>query len=350
MGIYGDAGEDAAIRVVLRAVQRGVNFIDTSPLYQESERRLGKALRRLRESGFEDGKDAVPMGKEMFENLIICSKVGDECEPYSNNGGHSPFSFEGVRCSVVNSLANLGIEKLDVVLLHDPTLEEVDEFLAPKTGGLDGLRALRDEGKVQFFGIGCVEHAQQTRFLEGAGEDCSVILTVNDYNLVRRYAECGDRGEEGSPFGRAMSPSFAPSGSQQKIGIMNAGALHMGLLTEPKKMWREGFRKDLRDQYPKLISLCEDIEEWCDCHEPKIEMRALALRFALQHEAVSCVPVGCRTEQEVNEVIDCVTEGEWEDQVLSDAIIAFEEKFGERVRAMDWEKDHWRYDKAANKL
>lgn len=125
--LYGGISDAEAIATVHRAIQRGINFIDTSPLYRESEKRIGLAL------------EALP--EEKRKHLLIGSKVGDECPPFSNNGGHSPFSFDGVMSSVKHSLKLLRVvKKLDCVLLHDPTMDELQEFLAPG----HGLSALLD--------------------------------------------------------------------------------------------------------------------------------------------------------------------------------------------------------------
>ena len=136
--IYGDVTEEEAIGTVLRAIERGINLIDTSPLYGDSERRIGAALKTLTQ--------------KQREGLIICTKVGDECPPYSNNGGHSAMSKEGVLCSVANSMKNLGVSRIDIVLLHDPTMEDIDTFLG-RSGGMQGLLQLRDEGKIGYFGV-----------------------------------------------------------------------------------------------------------------------------------------------------------------------------------------------------
>ena len=116
--IYGDVTEAEAIKTVHRAIERGINFIDTSPLYGASEKRIGMALKTL-----------TP---DQRKDIIICTKVGDECPPHSNNGGFDAMSRDGVLCSVNNSLKNLGVSYLDIVLLHDPTMDEVQQFLSIK--------------------------------------------------------------------------------------------------------------------------------------------------------------------------------------------------------------------------
>ena len=108
---YGGISDQQAIDTVHTAISRGINFLDTSPLYNESERRIGLALRELSAA---DKKD-----------LIISSKVGDECPPFSDNGGHNAFSYDGVLSSVDHSLKQLGVDRLDLVLVHDPLIEEL---------------------------------------------------------------------------------------------------------------------------------------------------------------------------------------------------------------------------------
>ena len=110
--LYGGITDEEAIATVHRAVARGINFIDTSPLYRESERRIGLALESLSELD----RSRVHVG----------TKVGDDCPPFSDNGGFSPFSYDGVMCSIRHSLKQLRVVKrLETVLLHDPTLAEV---------------------------------------------------------------------------------------------------------------------------------------------------------------------------------------------------------------------------------
>lgn len=327
--VYGKTTEQEAIDAVQRALQRGVNFIDTSPLYGESEKRLGLALAKL-----------TP---EQRRELILCSKVGDECPPYSNNGGHHAMSREGVRCSVENSLRTLGVEHLHLVLLHDPTGEDLERFLG-QGGGIEALRELRAEGKVGHFGIGCVEDEHQLSFITSAAADCSVVLTVNDYNILRRY------GAEGNCIGdsAAKGPATFAEAQARDIGVMNAGAFYMGLLADPQA-WQEGFRSQVGADYPKLGDLATRMKAWCESPPEgspwaAVPLRALALQFAARHEAVATVPVGCRSAQEVDEVCDAflmeIPEAMW---------AAFNARFGEELQSLSW-TDHWRYNKATQKF
>jgi D-threo-aldose 1-dehydrogenase len=97
------------------------------------------------------------MKPEDREDLLIGSKVGDECPPFSNNGGFNEFSYDGVKCSIEHSLKQLKVvDKLDTVLVHDAAYDELETFLAPGNG-MDALVDLKRQGVVGHIGIGCVE-------------------------------------------------------------------------------------------------------------------------------------------------------------------------------------------------
>ena len=325
--LYGGIDDDAAIAAVHRAIERGINFIDTSPLYAESERRIGLAL------------EALPT--EARSGLLVGSKVGDECPPFSNNGGHSAFSYDGVKSSVAHSLAQLRVvDKLDTVLVHDPTLDELTEFFAPETGGMAALKDLQRQEVVGSVGIGCVEHAQHRAFMAAAGDDAGVLLSVNDFNLVRRYgaaAEAGEAGEAGDSAGGAESGgggSWVDAG-RRDVGILNAGAFYMGLLAEPHTSWSQGFKASL-DQ-PELVGLAQRMSTWSE--NKGIPLRTLAVQYAFSDPRVASIPIGCRSAEEVDQVVDSAlaTVGEevWKE---------FHATFDGEVEALG--KDaHWYYDK-----
>ena len=331
--IYGEVTEDDAIKTVLRAIERGINFIDTSTLYGESEKRIGLALKLL--------------NPDQRKDIIICTKVGDECPPYSNNGGHSAMSKQGVLSSVANSMQNLGVTYLDIVLLHDPTMEDVHQFLG-KGGGMEGLLELRSEGKIGYFGIGSVDQDEVLEFMKSKTADCSVYLAVNDYNLLRRYASSGNVINK-NPRKYGLSP-FAEA-QWRDIGVLNGGTYYMGLLADPVNGWTLGFKKNLVDQFPKLVDLAHRTQNWCEKVLPKernidpIPIRSLALQFSLRHDAIASTIIGCRSAKEVDEVCDAYLT-----QIPMGVWTEFEAKFGDEINALGWKKDHWRYHKSSSKI
>lgn len=302
--LYGGVSDEEAIAAVHRAIELGINFIDTSPLYRESERRIGLALEAL--------------SPEQREGVMVGSKVGDDCPPYSDNGGHSPFSHDGVVASIKHTFELLRVvRRLETVLLHDPTMEELDEFFGPR-GGMGALLRLQSEGAVGAVGIGCVEHDVHRAFLRRAPA-ASVLLSVNDYNLLRR---------------------FGPAGSWQDaeasdVGVLNAGAYYMGLLAAPSTSWGMGFKATL--QQPELAGLAVEMEQWC--LRRGVALKQVALQFATAHRAVASVPVGCRTAAEVDETVDALLA-----PLPSSLLLDFQAEFDARVDALGREA-HWFYDK-----
>jgi len=305
--IYGQVTDEEAIATVHTALEHGINLIDSSPLYRESERRIGLALQGLSDHG--------------RERLIISTKVGDECPPFSDNGGHDAFSYQGVQNSVTHSLRQMGLNYIDLCLLHDPDLEELERFMAPpgpQTGGMEALRDFKKDGTVRSIGIGCVEREQQLRFVEGC-HDVDVVLAVNDFNLVRRYAET----------------ELFPIARERDIGILNAGCFYMGLLAEPQTSWSEGFKVTF--DKPELMDVALRMESWWEKRD--IPLRVAALQFGLRHESVHSVPAGCRFAEEVEQLCDAlahpISEKEWS---------AFDQEFGSEVANLRRDS-HWYYDK-----
>ena len=312
--LYGGVTDDEGIDAVLTAVRRGINFIDTSPLYMESERRIGMALAEL--------------SSEERNGLVICTKVGDECPPYSDNGGYDALSAAGVRCSIESSLQKLGRDHIEVCLIHDTNTAELEAFLAPG-GGMEGLRQARREGLVGHLGIGTHDqpHAPlHRRWL--AEPDAEVLLTVNDWNLLRRYG--------GEPQG-CITAAVESNG-----GVLNAGVFYMGLLSglSPKESFSQGFKGSIVPEMAKCLDLAQRQWEWCN--HRGISLGSLALQWAMQHPGVSTCIVGCRTADEVNGLCDMAQE--WEPTELIQTWEAFDAAFGPEIAALE-ERDHWWYVK-----
>src|SRR5262249_40444274 len=141
-GLYEAVDEEAALAVVDRAWERGMRFFDTAPYYGSglAERRLGAALR----------------GRPRDE-VVVSTKVGRLLRPGSSGGAGAPalqayfdFSFDAALRSFEESLERLGLERVDIALVHDPD-DHPDEALL---GAFRALSRLRDEGLVRAIGFG----------------------------------------------------------------------------------------------------------------------------------------------------------------------------------------------------
>src|SRR5688500_8343514 len=101
-GLYGPVPEDTAAGAVRRSLELGINYVDTSPLYKESEARLGHTFASM---------GGRPSG------LYLSTKTGTHPERRGD------YSAAGTRWSVQNSLRLLGVDSVDLLLIHDPRSE-----------------------------------------------------------------------------------------------------------------------------------------------------------------------------------------------------------------------------------
>jgi len=146
----------AAGELLRRALGLGINLVDTAPAYGVSEQRLGQLLRGQR------------------NEWVICSKVGEEFEAGQS---HFDFSPEHTRRSVERSLARLGTDYVDIVLVHSDgnDLKIIEEF-----GTLQALAELKARGLIRAFGMSTKTVAGG---IAAAQQSDAVMLT---YNLAQR--------------------------------------------------------------------------------------------------------------------------------------------------------------------
>ncbi len=125
-GLYEPVPEETAHAVVERAWELGVRYFDTAPYYGSglAERRLGAAVRH-----------------RPREELVVSTKIGRLLRPGAANwdGAYFDFSFDGALRSLEASLVRLGLDRVDVVLLHDPD-DHYDEALTGASSSRDATR------------------------------------------------------------------------------------------------------------------------------------------------------------------------------------------------------------------
>jgi D-threo-aldose 1-dehydrogenase len=257
--------EDAA-GTVAAAWESGIRCFDTAPFYGHglSERRLGAALR-----------------DHPRDSYVLSSKVGRllEPDPHFDPGifrvprGLAPrfdFSRDGVRRSIDASLERLGLDRLDVVLVHDPDDHEANAL----AGAFPALIELREQGVVRAIGAGMNQHEMLGRFVARVDLDC--VLLAGRYSLLDRSGagfldECAARG----------------------IGVLLGGVFNSGVLATDET--RATFDYELAST--EILDRTARLREACGHHG--IPLPAAALDFALRHPAVSSVVVGAREPGEI---------------------------------------------------
>ncbi len=247
----GDVTDDEAVEAVHRAIDLGINYLDTAPLYGESERRVGLALA--------DG---------WREKIYLATKTGTHPE------WRGDFSGPGTRRSVENSLRLLGTDYLDVCLVHDP--DSMDPVVA-KGGALDELQRMREEGLIKFIGLGVRQHEFHKTAIETGVVD--VILTYLDYTLLSQTA----------------NEWLLPLAAENDIGIINGSPIAMGLLS--------GVEPDVSAERMHLGT--SDAEKahrlWQWATDNGLNLLNLAIQFCFRQPRIAMNLTGSKNASEVEQ-------------------------------------------------
>lgn len=170
-GLYKPVDEADAAATIVAAWDSGVRYYDTAPHYGLglSEVRLGRALSdRPRDELVVSTKvgrllvpNPAPTGSDLASGFAVPDGLTRELD----------FTADGVRRSLEGSLLRLGMDRVDIVLVHDPD-DHVDQAL---TEALPALVALRDEGVVGAVGVGMNQWQAPLRFVREADVDVVMV-------------------------------------------------------------------------------------------------------------------------------------------------------------------------------
>jgi aryl-alcohol dehydrogenase-like predicted oxidoreductase len=254
-GVFGGAEEEAAIETVRYALAQRINYFDTSPYYQQSERRLGLALEGIKR-----------------EDIVLSTKTGTHPERFQD------YSWDATMWSVENSLKLLGTDYIDLLLVHDP--HDMAPVFAPH-GALDALESLRGQGVIKAIGLGQREHEFHRRAIESGRFD--VILTFYDYNPVRTTAQ-----------------PLLELAARHNTGVLNGAVLLFGLLAGNPDTPATTLRFPEREH-----QAARRLYQWCGARD--IPIQAVALQFSLRQPAIHCTLTGAKTPQELEENLRAAT-------------------------------------------
>ncbi|MEG0462714.1 MULTISPECIES: aldo/keto reductase [Bacteroides] len=160
--------EQNAMDTLEAAYQAGINFIDTADIYQggESERAIGKFL------------------KTKEEKIFVVTKCGRKLDPHCAQG----YNAENINRFVEDSLRNMQVDSLDLVLLHCPPSEVYHNKTA-----FDALDRLKASGKIQHYGVS-VERIDEA--LQALEYDISAIEIIFNMFRLRPAQELFERAQE----------------------------------------------------------------------------------------------------------------------------------------------------------
>ncbi|MCZ2156548.1 MAG: aldo/keto reductase [Bryobacterales bacterium] len=261
--------DDESIAALHRAIELGLNFIDTALAYGDghSEKLVGKIAR------------------ESETPILIATKIPPKNQIWPARAGHPlddvyPYDY-AISCTE-RSLTNLGLERIDVQQFHvwNPEWVERDEWRR-------AIEDLKASGKVRFFGISANDHQPDSVI---SALDTGLVDTVQViYNI----------------FDRSPQFNLFPYCEEHNIGVLARVPLDEGALTgniredtvfEPTEFRAAYFRGDHKKQVVEHVEpLIADLRA-AGVAQPLAEV---ALRFCLSHPTVSTVIPGMRRVRHV---------------------------------------------------
>jgi aryl-alcohol dehydrogenase-like predicted oxidoreductase len=255
---YGHVSAEEAKATILYAIESGLNFIDTAPVYGQSEAVIGDLL------------DGAPDG------VIVETKAGEYVAEYDVLT--RDFTEAQILRSVAESKRLLRTDVIDIVLLHSPTAEEFGDGEP-----LDLLCRLRDNGQVRYIGVSVGNGPEEAIQLIRTGK---VDVLQVEFNLLRPQ----------------MALELLPLAKAEDIGIVVRVPLASGFLTgrikEDHVFADDDYRsKTSREAIVRGARRAKEFKSFV--RDGVTTLPELALRYILSFDGVSTIIAGAMNREEL---------------------------------------------------
>jgi aryl-alcohol dehydrogenase-like predicted oxidoreductase len=298
---WGTVREDDAFGALNRAVDLGVNFLDTADVYGDgrSEKLIGRLLK--------DRPD---------DEILVATKAGRRLDPHTPQG----YDYDNLSAFVERSLSNLGVEALDLLQLHCPPTA-----VYRQDSTFEALDRLQKAGKVRNYGVS-VEKVEEARM----ALDYPGVATVQIiFNIFRQKP----------------AEEFFPLAEERNVGILARVPLASGLLSgkmrsdrvfgedDHRSFNREGQAFDKGETFSGVdfetgLLAAEDLKELV----PEGNTLAqFALRWILMHPAVSCAIPGGKNASQVEDNVAAAEMPPLSDDVMQRAREIYDHRIREEV-------------------
>lgn len=269
--------DDEAWAVLDAAWESGIRYYDTAPHYGLglSERRLGAFLRtKPRDEFFLSTK----VGRLLRANPDFAGGLDTDNDFFVPDDVQRVWDFSeaGIRASLEESQQRLGIERIDLLYLHDPERHDLDLAVASAFPALERLRA---EGAVGAIGVGAMTSDALVRSVREA--DLDTIMIAGRYTLLEQPA----------------AAEVLPACHDRGTGVVAASVFNSGLLAkaEPTRDGRYeygGIPDDIWDRLQRIVAVCR-------AHD--VLLPAAAIQFPLRETATRSVVVGSSRPEQVRQ-------------------------------------------------
>jgi D-threo-aldose 1-dehydrogenase len=266
-GLFTAVDPDEAVSVVHRALELGLTHIDTAPQYGHgvSERRVGAALASV-------PRDSFTLSTKV--GRLIVARDGADTGWFADappSDAVFDFTPSGIEQSLAESLERLGLDRVDVVLIHDPD-DHLDEAI---DGAYPTLARLRDTHVIGAIGVGVNSVGTALRFVRETEIDA--VLIAGRWTLLDRSA------------GDELLPECGTAG----VSVIVGGVFNSGILANPGP----NATYDYLPAPSHLVARAEQFAAACKRHD--VALSAAALQFPYRHPAVDSVLVGPRSVAEL---------------------------------------------------
>lgn len=251
--------ERQAIDTVIHIFKSPIRFLDTASLYEESELRIGKAIKEY---------GGLPA------DFVIATKA--DRDPDSGD-----FSAEQVMRSIEKSLKLLGVDRLPIVYLHDPERSSFTfgQIMSPQ-GPVNQLQKLKEEGLIEHIGISGGPIDMMLDYVNtGAFE---AVITHNRYTLLNRLAD---------PLIEIVS--------QSGLAVVNAAIYNMGILAKGLNAFPYFCNREVNKDTADRVRLLERISD-----KYQVPLAAVALQFSLRDSRITSTVIGMSSSKEVDQNIE----------------------------------------------
>ena len=264
-GDWGSVSDEDSLAAMNRAVDLGVNFLDTADVYGDgrSERLVGRLLK-----------------ERPSDEIFVATKAGRRLDPHTAEG----YDHEHLAAFAERSLANLGVDALDLLQLHCPPTEVYRQDEA-----FEALDRLQSDGKIKNYGVS-VERV----------EEAELALSYPGVKTVQIVFNI---------FRQKPAEEFFPLAEERNVGVLARVPLASGLLSgkmsadrdfdpsDHRSFNRHGEAFDVGETFSGVpfdtgLEAAEALKELVPQGHT---LAQLALRWILMHPAVSCAIPGAKT-------------------------------------------------------
>ena len=248
--------DDASNETILhRAADLGINFFDTADLYAKgmNEISVGKALKSRR------------------DKVYIATKVGNQWRADGSGWDWNPRKAY-ILAEVENSLQRLQTDYIDLYQLHGGTIDDpIDETI-------EAFEQLKQQGKIRHYGISSIRPNVIREYIKRS----NIMSVMMQYSLLDRRPE----------------ETCLPLLLENNIGVLARGAVAQGLLVnKPAKAYLNYSPQQVEQAAAAIRAVSND----------KRNAAQTAIRFVLQHPAVTAAVAGIRTMQQLEEAVSAIT-------------------------------------------